>query len=90
MVNGLPTLQETDEICSDCVTGKQSRDPIPNIANWRASEKLQLVHSDICGPINPTSNGGSSVNGIKRQLTAAYTPQQNGASERKNRTLLNM
>ncbi|MCI44253.1 retrovirus-related pol polyprotein from transposon tnt 1-94, partial [Trifolium medium] len=21
--------------------------------------KLELVHSDICGPINPTSNGGS-------------------------------
>ncbi|KAA0037747.1 Retrovirus-related Pol polyprotein from transposon TNT 1-94 [Cucumis melo var. makuwa] len=29
-------------------------------------------------------------NGIKRQLTAAYMPQQNGVCERKNRTLLNM
>jgi len=29
-------------------------------------------------------------NGIKRQLTAAYTPQQNGVVERKNRTVLNM
>jgi transposase InsO family protein len=29
-------------------------------------------------------------NGIKRQLTAAYTPQQNGIPERKNRTLLDM
>jgi len=29
-------------------------------------------------------------NGIKRQLTAAYTPQQNGVAERKNRTVLNM
>lgn len=28
--------------------------------------------------------------GIKRQLTAAYTPQQNGISERKNRTVMNM
>lgn len=28
--------------------------------------------------------------GIKRQLTTAYTPQQNGVSERKNRTILNM
>ncbi|PNX65799.1 cysteine-rich receptor-like protein kinase 25-like protein, partial [Trifolium pratense] len=28
--------------------------------------------------------------GIKRQLTAAYTPQQNGVSERKNRTLMNV
>lgn len=28
--------------------------------------------------------------GIKRQLTTAYTPQQNGVCERKNRTILNM
>ena len=154
MVKGLPILQEIEEICADCVIGKQHRDSIPKASNWRATEKLQLVHSDICGPINPTSNGGSryfitftddfsrktwtyplieksnafdmfrkfkalvekeskcqiqclrtdrggeftsnafnefcSENGIKRQLTAAYTPQQNGVSERKNRTLLNM
>ena len=31
-----------------------------------------------------------SSNGIVRQLTAAYTPQQNGAAERKNRTIMNM
>ena len=29
-------------------------------------------------------------NGIRRQLTAAYTPHQNGVSERKNRTIMNM
>lgn len=29
-------------------------------------------------------------NGIKRQLTNAYTPQQNGVAERKNRTIMNM
>jgi len=28
--------------------------------------------------------------GIKRQLTVAYTPQQNGVSERKNRTVMEM
>jgi transposase InsO family protein len=28
--------------------------------------------------------------GIKRQLTTAYTPQQNGVAERKNRTVMNM
>ena len=27
---------------------------------------------------------------IRRQLTTAYTPQQNGVAERKNRTILNM
>lgn len=28
--------------------------------------------------------------GIKRQLTATHTPQQNGVAERKNQTILNM
>ena len=28
--------------------------------------------------------------GIKRQLTAAYTPQQNGVAERKNRMIMNL
>lgn len=28
--------------------------------------------------------------GIKRQLTAAYTPHQNGIAERKNRSIMNM
>jgi hypothetical protein len=30
------------------------------------------------------------MNGIKRQLTTAYTPQQNGVAERKNRTVVEM
>jgi transposase InsO family protein len=30
------------------------------------------------------------MNEIKRQLTAAYTPQQNGVAEGKNRTVMNM
>lgn len=29
-------------------------------------------------------------NEIRRQLTNAYTPQQNGIAERKNRTIMNM
>jgi len=28
--------------------------------------------------------------GIRRQLATAYTPQQNGVTERKNRTIMNM
>ena len=29
-------------------------------------------------------------NGMRRQLTTAYTPQQNGVAKRKNRTIMNM
>jgi transposase InsO family protein len=31
-----------------------------------------------------------ATNGIHHQLTTAYTPQQNGVVERKNRTIMNM
>jgi hypothetical protein len=56
MVKGLPQIEESDERCVSCLVGKQHRDSIPKQANWRASAKLELVHSDICGPINPQSN----------------------------------
>jgi transposase InsO family protein len=36
--------------------GKQRRYSFPKVSIWRASGILQLVHADICGPINPISN----------------------------------
>ena len=154
MVRGLPQLKASSKVCTDCMMGKQHRNAIPKRSLWRASQRLQLVHADICGPIKPVSNskkrylisfiddysrkvwiyfltekseafttfknyknlveketgaficclrtdrGGEftslefnafcKTNGISRQLTAAYTPQQNGVAERKNRTIMNM
>ncbi|KAM7488108.1 hypothetical protein LguiB_025592 [Lonicera macranthoides] len=155
MVTGLPQqLKAPLKLCKDCLVGKQQRDSFPKQSMWRASQILQLVHADICGPIKPISNSkkrylisfiddfsrktwiyflvekseafatfkiyknrvekeiGSYIkclrtnrggeftsqefidfcneNGIRRQLTAAYTPQQNGVAERKNRTIMNM
>ncbi|XP_075475779.1 uncharacterized protein LOC142511839 [Primulina tabacum] len=56
MVNGMPQFAAPSKICEDCLIGKQRRDPFPKESTWRASQILQLVHADICGPINPTSN----------------------------------
>ncbi|GLT87811.1 hypothetical protein SLE2022_058710 [Rubroshorea leprosula] len=142
MVNGLPHFDSPSEICEICVVSKQHHDSFPKDRSWRAKQVLDLVHFDLCGPINPTSNGGKQYfitfvddyscktwvyflqtkskalaafknfkvlaenevgrsvkvlrtdcggefnskefldfcesNGIKRQLTTAYTPQQNG------------
>lgn len=41
------------------MVGKQHREPISKIAKWKAHMKLELIHSDVCGPINPQSNGGN-------------------------------
>jgi hypothetical protein len=94
MVRGLPKMEESNQVCADCLIGKQHRESIPKSSNWKSSKILELIHSDICGPITPASNGNRRKycenNGIKRQLTAAYTPQQNGIAERKNRTIMNM
>ena len=154
MVKGLPEIKDPSKVCEECVIAKQHRESFPKESTWRANHILQLVHSDICGPLNPPSNshkryfitftndfsrktwvyflveksetievfkrfkakvekesekfiqcfrtdrGGEYTSnefvdvcersGIKRQLTAAYTPQQNGVSERRNRTIMNM
>lgn len=56
MVKGLPLLKTPNKSCTKCFVGKQHRDAIPKKSQWRASQKLQLVHADICGPITPNSN----------------------------------
>ena len=154
MVRGLPTIDPPSHTCEVCIIGKQTRLPFPNGKSWRAEAPLQLVHTDICGPLDPVSLGGNRYfitfiddfsrklwvyilkeksaafttfknfkalveaesghklitlrsdrggeytsnmfqgycreQGIKRHFTNAYTPQQNGIVERKNRTILDM
>jgi hypothetical protein len=53
MVKGSPELENAFENYVYCLTGKQHKDVIPKQALLRAIEKLELVQSDICGPINP-------------------------------------
>ena len=52
---------------------------------------IKCLRSDRGGEYTSTEfNEFCSTNGIKRQLTITYTPQQNGVYERKNKTLMNM
>lgn len=58
MVRGLPELNENTGVCENCQLGKQHRESFPKASTRKAKEKLQLVHADVCGPIQPESNGG--------------------------------
>ncbi|KAL5515273.1 hypothetical protein EMCRGX_G000418 [Ephydatia muelleri] len=138
--------------CEKCVEGKMARKPFQSVGEIRTTRKLQLVHSDVCGPMPTESIGGSryfvtfvddysrfcrvyfmkrkseafdkfkefercSTNecglsigifrsdnggeyiskefekflldkGIHHELSAPYSPAQNGVAERINRTLM--
>lgn len=154
LVVGLPKMVMDKGTCASCLKGKQTRQSFPQASMYRATQPLELIHGDLCGPITPstaaqkryvfvliddfshsmwtvllrekneafekfkvfkaqieqetrasiktfrTDRGGEFTsnefqsfcekNGIKRHLTAPYSPQQNGVVERRNRTLMEM
>ena len=46
-------------LCEGCIFGKQHRSPFPKKGATRAKEILEIVHTDVCGPMESTSYGGS-------------------------------
>ena len=148
MVRGLPLIEKPDSLCEGCILGKQHRENFPSRKIIRAKAPLEIIHSDLCGPMQTpslarshymltfindftrktwvyflknksevfenfcnlkalvenqsglhikvlrTDRGGEYIskdflrfcrkNGIHKQFTTRYTPQQNGVAERKN------
>ena len=60
MVVGMNCSKEdTNQQCEACAKAKMHRVPVPKASRNRSSRPLQLVHSDMCGPMNVNSIGGS-------------------------------
>lgn len=58
LVRGVPTLTAKLTDCEACQFGKQIRKPFPE-GVWRATQKLQLVHTDVARPQRTPSLKGS-------------------------------
>ena len=58
MVTGIPLVSCRDGVCAGFVLGKHHWDIFEKCASWHASGPLQLVHSDLCGPLSSPSFSG--------------------------------
>nr|GFA05506.1 zinc finger, CCHC-type [Tanacetum cinerariifolium] len=93
LMEGIPSINHKNQVCNACLLGKYSRAPFPNQTNTKSTESLNLVCGDLCGPISPETESGKKymfllVDDCTRQLTAPYSPQQNGIVERRNRSVM--
>jgi len=64
MVNGLSinTKEEFDHRkCEECIMGKQHRQPFPKKSQSNTTRVLELIHSDVCSPIDVNSVGRFKV-----------------------------
>nr|GFB34114.1 hypothetical protein [Tanacetum cinerariifolium] len=91
------------EKCVSCMSGKMARKPYTHQVK-RAKNLLGLIHTDVCGPFKIMSRQRASNfftftddfshhlkdHGIIAHRTPSYTPQHNGVSKRRNKTLLDM
>ncbi|KAK2994443.1 hypothetical protein RJ640_001259 [Escallonia rubra] len=57
MIKGLPSIDQPDQLCKACLVGKQHRHSFPKESISRAKAPLELIHTDVCGPIDPASLG---------------------------------
>lgn len=55
----ISTSDQPSSQCRDCIQGKGHRHPFPKASTTRTSQRLELVHSDIAGPLDHPSLGGS-------------------------------
>ena len=58
--------------CTGCLTGKSHRQPFPAEASHRATRPLEIVHSDVCGPIQAEESHTAAEKTAASQLLKYY------------------
>lgn len=50
---------QVKQVCECCIASKMTRKPLPKKSEHKSSEILELVHTDICGPMQTVTPGGN-------------------------------
>ncbi|XP_016649728.1 PREDICTED: uncharacterized protein LOC107881140 [Prunus mume] len=88
MVTGLPQITCPTEEKSEALNAFKH---FKAAAENEIEKTIKVIRTDRGGEYNSKAfENFCAIHGVRRQLTTAYTPQQNGVAERKNRTILNM
>ncbi|KAL2237779.1 UNVERIFIED_CONTAM: Retrovirus-related Pol polyprotein from transposon TNT 1-94 [Sesamum indicum] len=99
MVVGLPPiepLESNSEITTSSCRSMRSnytclQQPQETLVETELGMSIKCLRTDSGGEFNSAEfNDFCKQQGVKRQLTTTYTPQQNGVVERKNRTMMNL
>ena len=83
MVDGMDKINANTEkaICEGCIMGKQHRVPYPKSSSSCTSDVLEMIHTDVCGPMNIGSIGGSKyfvtfIDDFSRYVCVYYLKQK--------------
>ncbi|RDX88466.1 hypothetical protein CR513_29937, partial [Mucuna pruriens] len=79
MVKGMPHINHPNQLCEACLLGKHARRSFPKEAESRANEPLQLVHTDVCGPIDPPSfekESGYVIKALRSDKGGEFTSKE--------------
>lgn len=59
LVLGTPEFSQQNFSCKVCVQNKQTANPFPKQSNTKCRRLLEIVSSDVCGPMRTKSIGGA-------------------------------
>ena len=59
MVKWFPNIEQPTSSCERCILGKHHREKFIYGVSYRAKKPLELVHTDLCGPMQTPSLTGN-------------------------------
>nr|GEV65178.1 copia-type polyprotein [Tanacetum cinerariifolium] len=69
-------IDHPNQVCEGCLFGKHARSSFSKEAKSRAKEPLQLIHTDLCGLITPSSHEETDESSEEARQPQSPTPTQ--------------